>query len=118
MLILPYSSRREQRGEGTEHLRVGAAQAKGAAFACSWWRGFCPCSQRKSAWATKAERAATLAFLLWRDQRGPWELAFIATWAGGLAFCQKNLARALPLWLLARAGRGIAWRAVQAALHP
>ena len=25
---------------------------------------------------------------------------------------------ALPLWLLARAGRGIAWRAVQAALHP
>ena len=44
-----------------------------------------PCSQRKSAWTTKAERAASLAFLLWRDQRGPWELAFFATWAGGLA---------------------------------
>jgi hypothetical protein len=37
---------------------------------------------------TKAERAASVAFLLWRDQRGPWELAFFATWAGGVAFDQ------------------------------
>ena len=44
--------------------------------------------QKGGAWATKAERAASLAFLLWRDQRGPWELAFFATWAGGVAFDQ------------------------------
>ena len=71
-----------------------------------------------SAGATKAERAASVAVLLWRDQRGPWELAFFATWAGGMAFNQGYLGWALPLWCLARAGRGIAWRAVQAALHP
>ena len=42
LLILPYSSRRERRGEGAERLRVGAAQAMGAAVACSWWCGFLP----------------------------------------------------------------------------
>ena len=73
---------------------------------------------KEGAWATKAERAASLAFLLWRDQRGPWELAFFATWAGGVASARWIWRWALPLWLLARAGRGIAWRAVQAALHP
>ena len=70
---------------------------------------------KEGAWATKAERAASLAFLLWRDQRGPWELAFFATWAGGSAFSQRL---GLAAMVVARAGRGIAWRAVQAALHP
>ena len=42
LAILPYSSRRDRRGEGAERLRVGAAQGMGAAFACSWWRGFLP----------------------------------------------------------------------------
>ena len=70
---------------------------------------------KEGAGATKAERAASLAFLLWRDQRGPWELAFFATWAGGSAFSQRL---GLAAMVMARAGRGIAWRAVQTALHP
>ena len=95
LAILPYSSRRERRGEGAEPLRVGAAQGTGAAGACSWWHGFLPLPQRRAQGLPKPKGP-----LPWRscsggirEGRGSWPFS-----PRGRAVRRSARGWALPLW--------------------